>query len=668
MMLVALWACGLGAPGCFFSDRDPDPPPTPDLVVAVGARVTVTIDRCGTPSSAATICVDFDPQEVTSVNVKSDRFEIGAYTLDGWRGQLEVHARRVGDADLQVRLSGFHGDEVRTLRIRAAEITRTELVIRCEARPRAPEIFAVVAGAVLDFSTRALAGETEVASGDLELVTAPGFTLTAPGDDGRQATVPGAAGDYTWTLVGGSTVDFRIYDAADLGLALATSGGAPTFVTVSPVVGAVPICQHVGDLRARVEVVSGGCLPAMAYAEVVGPLPLDLRDGPADLELATAAATTCTVEARLDSGAVVSAAFDAAPAAAPRAPVWGEPLLGDGVTIAFPLPPESSCSGSLSDGDCDGVIDNFPFPPTDGDCYMNSEWSIRNRDGSRSDTDEIQETESLGIGLSTELRLLIRGFVLGFIPITVGPPINLDLSVSPSGALTLDPLGCSASTRDLAYRLVALQEGPIAMTFHADNLGDTGRRTIRARAIARPTFATLDEETDATLAGSLVEVFPASELLASVGYAASDGTPLRGTAPVRVTSDSTTALGTDTGRIFTGLDPGPTVAIIAPSAGSQQQTIRVVGASAIAGVSGLTDETVTYTPNRCVKLSPLGTGGLPIHGRRPTRPRLTLTGDAFVMGRSYRGEFCLAGFAFGSATVALTWGTGQVQATWTYAP
>jgi hypothetical protein len=387
--------------------------------------------------------------------------------------------------------------------------------------------------------------------------------------------------------------------------------------------------------------------------------------------LSTPAPATCTVAVYLDGGLPFTASFEALPPATAPTSARGEPIPAAGLTLT-PTPPKlGACGGSLSDGNCDGIIDDYPLPPLDGDCYLDSEWSIEQHDGTGSSNDGIGDKDLIGVGLATELRLLIHGEFLGQDLITIGPPINPKYTLLPDGAVALAELGCSTSQRNKVVQVTPLAAGNTQLFLRADNLDDTAWVTIRAAAIDRIVVAGLPKRSAYAGTTAWADCFTGASLDAEVTYETSGGTVLRGVAPITISSDSpsatleTVGASVRTSTLYTGDVPGTSITIAAPAA-QQTQVIEVVDASAITGIIGLSSATVTSSsPEHCAELKPNGARG-EICGPLPSRARLTVTGKAFGVRTNGFGSFCLHGIAAGKATLTATWGSATAQATWEY--
>lgn len=662
-MVVA--SCASAA--CFFElDRERQEEPAA-LVLAVGARVTLHLDRCGL-SEGRRVCTDLDPREITSVTVDDEAFEVGPLQIDDWQTEVSLRATRPGQARLTI--GDATGRQTEQIWVRAAEVTHAELEVGCEGHVQDRSAVAVRAETRLGFRVQAMAGATPLLSGDLELVEAEGFALTPPGDGPRYATAPAQTGSYQWSWAGDRGMSFTVYQAEELEPTLAGQVGedGATVVTVGRTVGGVEVCAHGRDERVTIQVTSGPCLPATSYAQVVGPMPVNLGNQPWSFTLATTVTGVCSVEVRLDAGRAVTATFSVQPAEA-EAAVTGRLIGEQGAEIADAPPSIGSCTGSLSDGDCDGEVDYVPVP-VDGDCYINSNWSFDHRDGTGGSDDAIGENDYIGVGLRTELRMLIVADALALFPLTIGPPQNLQYAISPDGALELASLGCSERERHQVFSLVARESSPFwrshSLELEADNLDDTAELSFRARAVETAVFNTadLDGWGGPVASAADVDFFTGSHAGIHVEYRGG-GARLRGTAPVLVTSDSPTAA-LSSSIVYTGDTPGTTITLTSPvaPAATGAQRIRVRAVADIGDIGGFEFNVKTAQGEQhCADVYPRVSTIGRIYGKRPL-PRLSLSGTAYVMGEGRPGEFCLAAFAAGASQVTLSWGDVSRERTW----
>lgn len=674
---VALLAVLVGT-GCTTGEnagthRDGSPEPPADLSIAVGARVRLDIENCHRPYDETTVCIDSYSEEVDTVTTTGDAFTFGPYTPDGaLNGTMEVEAVHLGDSTIVVTYkNGSRPPRIRTLR--AVRITDTDLSVGCENGWK-PEPYLVAPGASFSFAVQAMSGSIEIASGELELVSAPDFTL-GPSPTVRSdflATAPLVPGPYTWTLAGGRTVPFLVFDASTLGLSLTAAQDAQgvTAVTVQTKFATTPICVGGSGVGLGiVEVTQGGCLPLIGGVEIVGPMPVDLKSA-LTFNLSTPTPAACTVAVSLNGAALGTGTFDAQPAPVNRtiSESDGLPIPSSGVTFTAKPARVNDCNDSLSDGNCDGIVDEYPLlPPLDGDCYLDSEWAIEQRDGTGDANDIIGEDDLIGVGLATELRMRIQGEFLGQETITIGPPIHPTYSLIPEGKVELEELGCSMDGDGLVLKVTPLASAYTQVFLRADNLDDSAWVTIRATAVDRMKVPGLPPPTvSPSTESARPDCFVGSEITLGPVAFEGQGKTLRGVTPVTITSNSPTAL-LRSWRLYTGSTPGTTVTVAAPAV-EQSQVFQVVDSSAISKISGLSDTTITSALETCLNLVPTSSHGA-LCGTPPLRPRLTISGTAFAIGRSeYMSNLCLRGIAAGKSSFSASWGNARAEATWTYAP
>jgi hypothetical protein len=624
--------------------------------IAVEADVTLQIGIVGVP-----------PASLKDVAVDSSTFTVGTPQLLFQQVEVPVRASQVGDATLTIDFVDDHGAaHTKKVLLHAAAITVTTVDVQCRNSGEARAAYTFSPGAAFTFIAQAFAGDKPLLSGTLELVQQNGFTLAPPtGQDREQrsATAPLQTGAYAWQLAGSGSATFVVYDAAALVLSLTGSidpTSRITSLTVGLGAGGEPVCVHDHDDRITITVTAGACRPAMSGAEVNGPMPVNARDGTPSVQLFGSGA--CTVEARIDGGGATTETFDVEPEMLPPPETAGMPLSPAGVQIGSDLAVGSACAASPTDGNCDGKPDTAPV--SDPDCFANSDWSVQLFDGT-ADMTTLAPGDLVGVGLTTELLLEIVAYGVR----TVGPPQNLRIVNTPASSLQITDHACDG----VGYQhmtLVPQAPGQASLELRADNLADVGAFAMEARAIARTAFDTSDRESGVPTPDPVVDYFPRSWASLGVHYEAADGSRLRGYAPVMVSSDVAGAGAlldtTPILSLYTGNAPH-TITVASPRIGSMQ-TIRVRDASTIAGIGGgFTDAAVVRGETVCVDMYPTEAGGRRIFGVAPSRPVLTLTGSALVMGPNAGCPtgVALEGFATGTTGVAFAWGAGSAAHTWT---
>ncbi len=649
-------------PGCwFFGGGGGGTGPTDAMIdVAVGAEVTVALERfCD--GDMLSVCTPYDPESVVDVGLSGEGFEVVSSRYDDQERRVLVTVRALepGDALLRVEYTDLF-DDVRTVRVglSALEMTHVELLVGCEGSDQEGAGYPVGAGAGFYFNARAMAGETPLASGQLALVEDyAGFEITTVPDVYHRATAPTTAGRYTWLLAGveAREVDFIVYPPGDLQLAVSELPGSdPTLprVRVEGVVGGVPVCVHGADTRVVISATGAACWPLISGFEIVGPLPIDLAGGAVDLPLAGQG--DCTVEAALDGGTPVAVTVAVDNLLPP--PERGTDLALSPTPLEVGGEPraESACDDALTDGNCDGY---------DGDCLVDSDWVISHHDGTQGSDSEILNGEPTGVGLTSELRLLVE---LDFVTIGLaeGPPVDLAVTPSPATGLGFSSPGCRSEDDSMVLRLAPATAGSYDLELRAGNIDDVGGFTVQARDVTAVQFATREADDEAAGASD-VFYFPGSTTDVSVGYL-SGGTAVRGVAPIRVSASDAAGGATITAdgeRLSTG--DRPQTITLASTRALQTQTVRVVDQTGISGVGDFPAETVYLGLFECFEPYPSTGSGRRIHGVIPARPRLSLTGDALTVEmRPFEGQMCLHGFAAGSTVVEVGWGAAVAQQTW----
>ncbi len=649
------------APGCFLFGGGGGPPPH-EAAVAVGAEVTVVFEeRC--EDDPLSICVQRDAEVIDEVRLYGDAFELVSQRIDDTgRLLVTVRALAVGESDLIVDFQDFFEVHQHSeVRLQAMEITHVDLWVFCTDGPvqSTEGAFPISTGAEFPVGTQAMNGDTLLASGDMPLVAdLAGFTVTddLPGSYPR-ATAPTTPGTYTWTLVGQQArqVDFAIYNAADVDVALSevmVNFDQPG-VAISGVVGGEPVCIHGGETRVLLTT-DGTCWPLVSSFEIAGPMPLLLGDG--RVELALAGDGPCAVEAALDGDAPVGLTVAAGNPLPPPVPGDGMALAPTPVEVGGPERNEGSCDDALTDGDCDAGN-------PDGDCLVDSDWEITYHDGS-SGSDSLIEGEPTGVGLTSELHLLVT---LDFITIGLaeGPPVDLLVSVDPAGAgLGVSSPGCAGDDS----RVVVLEPsvaGTYDLSIAASNIDDVGSFSVQARTVTTAVFST-DGANDEPPGGADVFYFVGSQAEVEVGYRSS-GITVRGVAPIQV-SASDGAAGSTISDDARDLDTGtaPHTITLASALAPQTQIVRVVDQTTILGVGDFAAEPMIVGGIDCVEPYPTTGGGRRIHGPAPARPRLSFTGDALTVEIPSwpDGTICFRGHTAGSTTVQVDWGAASVQQAW----
>jgi hypothetical protein len=657
MMVVTLrpWVAALVLAGCGGGGGGGGGDTSATVWIAVDADVTLPVGFINSP-----------PASLKGVTVDSSSFTVGTPQLLFEEVDVPVRASQPGDAVLTIDYVDDHGvPHKKKVALHAAKITVTTVEVQCRSYGAARDVYTFSPGAAFTFIAQAFADDMPLLSGTLELVQQNGFTIAPPtGQDREQrvATAPLQAGGYAWQLAGSGSVTFVVYDASALVLTLSGSqdpASRITSLTVGLGAGGQPVCVHDHDDRITITVTAGSCRPAMSGAEVNGPMPVNARDGDPTFQLLGSGA--CTVEARIDGGGAATDTFDVEPEMLPPPETAGMALTPAGVQIGTDPPSGTSCAASPTDRNCDGQPDTTPV--SDPDCFANSDWLLQLFDGT-ADMNTLVSGDLIGVGLTTELTMQI----IAYGGRTVGPPQNLRVVNTPASSLKITDLACDgAGYQHMA--LVPQAAGQPSLELHADNLPDVGAFAMEARAIARTAFDTSDRETGVPTPDPIVDYFIRSWASLGVHYEAADGSRLRGYAPVLLSSDVAAAGAlldtTPILSLYSGSAPH-TITVASPRIGSMQ-TIRVRDAATIAGIAGFTDLTVARGQTVCVDMYPTEAGGRRIFGRAPSRPVLTLTGNALVMGQNAGCPtgVALQAFATGTTGVAFTWGAGSSAHTWT---
>lgn len=636
--------------GCFVfgwggdDTGDDMPEPVPAVVIAVGATVNPKLEQglCDYPRFGY-LCVDAYPDDITNVTVDSDAFTVGQPVGDVFDKTIQITAHRAGDATLTFTTSNIIRTETVTVLIRAAEIDSTSLSLGCGNQPG--EQVGITPSVKIRFEAIAMAGEQQLLTGNMEIVTAPGFTLTPPQDNQRFADAPAELGTYEWQLAGGTTQSFLIYDYAELQPVLAKS--FDQYYVDGRVGNNVKVCVHGRKERAMVEVASGTCRPSFGYGEVVGPMPLSLGSA-VTFGLVSDVAESCTLTATMEStGHTTSATFDATvepPLVASGTPIGAAPM-----TFQPRGTQGDDCSGSLTDGDCDGHLE-YPPIPTDADCYIDSDWEYTHLDGPSGST-PVGANDYVGVGLTTEMRFKVVAKIVGLIPFDVGPPQNFVIDHSPD-ELEFTSLGCQGSEEVVALK--ALTSASIighAISLSASNLDDVEDTRVRTKAIdriewgGRPGFTAVYWQ--GTEAGSTPTYFSGS-------------TQLRGRAAYSIESPTNAVLVAGGG--FSG-NVGDDVTLRSVAAPSLTQHVVFVDATSVSSITDFAFNEIGNLDQELCTMPKPSTGSATIYGKGP-KPKISITGPAFTMGSDFNGRMCLFGYQEGASDITLTWGTHSETRNW----
>lgn len=653
----------LATSGCFFGwggddtpgDDDMPDEPQPAIVVAVGASVTPILETsiCDHPRFNH-LCFEGSLHDLVDVTIDStDVFTIGPVTEDDYDIVLPITAHRAGDAYLTFHMQNIIRSESVQVLIRAAELETASIAASCtDAAVDADDTLGITPGTSVRFEVVAMAGEQRLLTGGMELVTAPGFTLTPASDQTRQATAPTVPGDYEWQVQAGAPTRFVVYDVAELVPVLVRRTNDEIYVE-GRVGTDVKVCVHGRKERAMVEVASGSCRPSFSYVDVEGPMPIalggDFATTSPSFNLVSDVEETCTLTARVEStGSMTSATFDASVVPPTQLPM-GSVIDTNPQVFNPPAISGSDCGGSATDGDCDGVLE-YPPIPVDGDCYIDSDWEYQFVDGSR----VIGDNDFVGVGLQTQFRLKVVAEILGLIPFDVGPPQNLSLTYS-TDELEIASVGCTANNEEV-LTVKALSSASIVghnLDFTASNLDDEGEYRVRAKNIDRVTWG-------GKAGGDIYYWEHTAAGFAPAYYSGSQELYGKGAYSIQTHLGSPVlANGGISGNA------GDAVLLRSLVGTNLSQRVHFVDDTSVTSIANFTfNEVASIDTNLCTTPVPsVGSSTGEIHGQGP-KGRLSLTGNAFTMGYDQQGKLCLYAYAEGASNVTLRWGTHSQTRSW----
>lgn len=635
------------------------------IKLAEGAEVTFEVsNECG---RARVWCAKSEVSSVESVVADSPAvIEVVRISATS----VTVKAAKVGTSLVTAQTRDATGaQKTVTAWLEVKTMTHSRVSVTCEQGPPFRQVFAVAPGSGFDFSAVGYADEDELETGALPLFEANGFTLQQTGS-GTRATAPMATGSYPWTLVGGATLDFRVFDASTTAvqLTLTPQRSEPRpLLMLELLAGQDPVCTAGPPLRATLSVTSGACFPVVTGVQLRGAVPLVLGPRRVALEL-EGDGQPCTVSVQLAGGQTFSLMGSPPRVGVPGVSPTGPVLTPAGFEVGLsPGGMGVVCTDGLSDGRCSHIYD--------GDCYVDSDWVIEHTAVAVPDAGTLLgERDAVGVGLRTGIRLRVV-IDLPILPdIVVGPPKNLmwrnnHLFVLPGRAAVQDHR-CPAPGVDKFHSLSVTPEasGSHHFEFRAENLNDVGRLSFDAYDVTGVTWRLQDGDQHVSTASS-TEVFVRSLVLPTVGYQGAGGRLLRGAGPLRFAADSPDGGSRASGpSVITGEVPHE-VTISSPLAGPPA-TLLVRDASAITGIGNFDASTLKVGGVECAgPLVALGVLGRPVLGTAPVAPTLeVLQGGLALATGSAEGSVCFTGTTPGPAMLKVDWGGASVTRTWQINP
>lgn len=658
LVVVFLLTAALGC-------KVPPPKNVEPRKLALGAEVTWQVSNdCG----ARVLCVKEGASSVDSV-VADASDVIDVRQASGTT--FTLRAAKVGVSRVVVQYRDATGAQrTATAWFEVKELTRSRVNVSCEQGPVVRTVYVVAPGASFRFSAVGYGGDDELDTGALPLLEANGFTLETVNAEPR-ATAPMAPGSYPWTLVGGETLDMRVYDAATSNVSLkveAQRSEPRPLLLVELLAGDDPVCVAGAPFPASLSVTGGACFPVVSGVALRGAVPLAVGRVRTAVEL-EGDGQPCTVSVRLPDGRLTSVMASpprvgAGPVVTPSGPV----LSPAGVDVGLGQGGMGVvCTDGLSDGRCSHIYD--------GDCYVDSDWVIEHLAVAVPDAGTVlHERDEVGVGLRTAIRLRVI-IDLPILPdIIVGPPKNLTwrnnhLFVLP-GRATVEDHRCPAPGTDKWHSLSVTPEasGSHHFEFRAENLDDVGTLVFDAYDVTRVTWRLQDPERHVSTTDT-TEAFVGTTLVPTPGYEGAGRRVLRGEGPLRFSADTPDGGSRATGpAVFTGTAPH-VVSVASPLAGPSA-TILVRDATGLSGIGNFDAQTVKVGAVECAgPFVPLGVLGRPVLGKAPVVPVLEVRGDGLRLAPMTRdGAVCFAGATPGMATLEVTWGAAALTRTWQVVP
>ena len=268
--------------------------------LALGAEVVlVASGECGRPR---VICVNGGAASVEAATSDAPGI-VEVRQVSG--SAITVRAVKEGVTRLSVQVRAPSG-EVRQAEVwlEVKALTRASVWLQCERGPAVRAVHAVPPGASFRVSATGYSSDDdELDTGALPLFEAAGFTVETA-DGALQATAPTTPGAYAWTVVGGGSVNVRVYDAATVGvrLSVATPRTQPRPQLMAElVVDGESVCIASAPLEARLEA-TGACVAVASGVQLRGRVPLEIGRQPVLVEL-EGDGQPCTVTATLPTAA-----------------------------------------------------------------------------------------------------------------------------------------------------------------------------------------------------------------------------------------------------------------------------------------------------------------------------------------------------------------------------
>ena len=644
--------------------------------IAVGATVTLHVvgsdGRCLVDNGPSEyVCI----QEARSIRgiTKAEIVGDGALTVVRSRTErfredemlVDVRADRPGGGRLKISYDDrLDGAKTAEFPVNALTITHVEEKIGCQFQFDASgHRYPISRGGKIGLALDAKHDDIRLLSGALNLVAengglAPTEVIDSEGELQSRTIEPGATGTFTWKLAGErpNTVVLDVYDPANVGVTVSSPDAS--LVSVRASVNGVPTCFYGGTDRAMTKISGGACKLIVGAYEAEGDLPVSLARG--GETFLVEGSGKCTVESRIASGPPGSVTVDGKVPEIPKVPngdALGTTPIEKGGTLAN----RDTCLRvtKISNGKCEAINAGGYIVGPDGDCIVDFDWFADPYEG------DTANTHPIGVGLTGELRVGLKLKLFGLVTLKPLVPNALRWDATP---LEVKSLGCDNKISNYeALSIKPAAEGHNGLHFNADNADEALDYDVESRSIG--TIRYVDDEIDVKNGASYH--FLRSDVDLKVSYKDAGGGPLRGVGPIRMSSSDPAA-----NAVYSNTDvyvgTAPNRITLASPAASMTHFIEAVDVTAVGSIGGVTPKNGGRDVS-CIEPFALTAAGQRIHGRSPTRPRISVTGgDACGIVGGYaasvavdtgRGELCTATMS-GRPDTAITIDWGSATTTW----
>lgn len=644
--------------------------------IAVGATVTLHVvgvdGRCLVDDGVSEYVCIKEARSIRAIT-KAEIAGDGALTVVRTRTErfredellVDVRADRPGAGRLKIAYEDrLDGAKTAELPVTALTITHVEERVGCQFQFDASQHrYPISRGSRVNLTLDAKHDDIPLLSGALGLVAengglAPTDGLGPDGDLVARTIEPQTPGTFTWKLAGErpNTVVLDVYDPATVGVTVSSPEASRVSVRAS--VNGVPTCFYGGTDRAMTKIADGACKLVVGDFEADGDLPVSLARG--GETLLVEGSGRCTVEARIASGPQGSVTVDGKAPEVPKAPN-GDALGTTPIEKGGTLKNRDACLRvtKISNGKCEAIDAGGYIVGPDGDCIVDFDWFADPFEG------DSANTHPIGVGLTGELHVGLKLKLFGLVTLKPLVPNALRWDATP---LEVKSLGCdNAASNYESLSIRPSAEGHNNLHFNADNADEALDYDVESRNIGGIRY--VDDEIDVRNGTSYH--FVRSDVDLKVSYKDSGGGPLRGVAPVRIsTSDPAAGAMYANTDVFTGTAPNR-ITLASPAA-SMTHVVESVDVTAVGAIGGMVPKP-SGIDVACVEAFAQTASLQRIHGRSPTRPRVSVTGgdacgivNGFAAGTAIptgRGELCAATVAGrADAKITITW--GNATATW----